>query len=171
MHAYAAFFPPHTQPAHYCCLVSICRSEKKILGIMVDRTMLQRIFGASAAVAYLILKETADKMIAQAQSFAPPGFPMIAVPLFSDSDASESYECMLTESQQALIEATAALNATCVYNITVGPGGIRDWFQGIQVSGPGSPEQRALDAAAAEDAEAAAAEEEDDGGLADVLGR
>eukprot|EP01046_Picozoa_sp_COSAG06_P042571 COSAG06_NODE_5442_length_3480_cov_1.991425_2_plen_171_part_00 len=64
---------------------------------------------------------------------APPGFPMTStIPTDSASRPDmDAYECMrmLTLPQQALMEATAALNASCVYNVTVGPAGIHDWFR------------------------------------------
>lgn len=116
-------------------------SLKTILGIVIDRQFLQRIFGASCAVAYLILKDAADTMLMQARNLAPPGFPGIMNDAW-ESEAVESagvYECMLSPAQQALVEATAALNASCTYNLTVGPSGIRDWFYDIDITSTGSP--------------------------------
>lgn len=43
--------------------------SKKIFGLVVDRPMLSRFFGGLVAVVYIILKDTADRIIAQ---YAPP---------------------------------------------------------------------------------------------------
>jgi hypothetical protein len=40
-----------------------------IFGLVVDRPMLSRVFGGLVAVVYIILKDTADRIIAQ---YAPP---------------------------------------------------------------------------------------------------
>ena len=59
--------------------------NKKILGIVIDRIMLSRIFGGVVGIMYIILKEFADQMIAQARNFTPMGA-MLSQAGFSDGE-------------------------------------------------------------------------------------
>ena len=105
-------------------------NQQTILGVVVDRTLIQRVFGASMAVIYVMLKDTIDRMLAKVQKLAPPGFPMIRIEFDEEDDAVEE-QCMLSPDMEALFMGAVAMldnamNQTCAYNISVSASSVVD---------------------------------------------
>ena len=105
------------------------KTQRTMLGIKVDKQLLRRMFGASMAVFYIVMKDTVDRILAKMQAVAPPGFPIIRI-----ADPEEEivqYQCRLPSGMEALFMAAAAvvdsaLNTTCTYNISVSATEITD---------------------------------------------
>eukprot|EP01043_Picozoa_sp_COSAG02_P002967 COSAG02_NODE_70_length_42239_cov_15.323090_4_plen_314_part_00 len=90
---------------------------KKILGVVVDRSVLSRLFGGVVAVMYLIAKETADQLLRK-YSFAGA---MLGGPVEEADEyrALDQYCATLNQVQESALVTLRLANTTCAYNISV----------------------------------------------------
>jgi hypothetical protein len=96
-------------------------NNKKILGILVDRQMLSRIFGGVLGIMYIIIKEFADQIIGNAKRLTPMGSLLSSVAGIGPDDQTSGGaggdgqpSCLGLDVMQVAVLELMNFSATCV---------------------------------------------------------